>query len=102
MVGMRPGDVVIHDRDVQPQRVISFATKGNWRFDSRIEWVAHGLTTLAGLLVQVQPESVAIPAVGCGKGQLAWSDVRPLVHAAAEKMSAVAVDVFVYEPQENQ
>jgi hypothetical protein len=41
-----------------------------------------------------------ICALGCGLGGLSWRDVQPLIHAAAEKMAAVGVKVWIYEPGE--
>lgn len=38
--------------------------------------------------------SVAIPALGCGNGGLAWGDVRPLVEQACARMPDVRAVVF--------
>ena len=96
-----PGDVLLHQPEVADRpRLVSFASKDHWRNPTNIEWVMRGLGTLAEMMQQVQPSSIALSAVGCGNGLLSWSDVCPLIHAAAERMSAAGVDVFVYEPME--
>lgn len=67
------------------------ATKEDWREPSRIEWVDQCLWRLA----QMGPSPIAIPKLGCGKGQLDWEiDVRPRVYAYAVQAKA---DWLVYE-----
>ncbi len=96
---MRPGDALLHPSDVADDpRIVSLATKGDWRQQSTFAWVAQGINTLAGLMLQLQPFSVAIPAVGCGLGGLRYEDVRPLIVAAAERMEAAGVQVMVFPP----
>lgn len=97
---MLPGDVVVHQPEVAINpRLVSFASKDHWRNPTKLEWVRLGLETLAGLMCQVQPASIAMPAIGCGNGLLRWVQVRPLIQAAAEKMSAAGIDVYVHGPQ---
>ncbi len=96
---LRPGDVLLHLTDVaKDPRIVSLATKDNWRRPSRIEWIHRGLVSLAGLMEQLRPASIAIPALGCGRGSLAWSDVRPFIVAAAVRMEAAGVQVMVFPP----
>ena len=96
---MRPGDALLHPSNVADDpRIVSLATKGDWRQQSTFAWVAQGINTLAGLMLQLQPFSVAIPAVGCGLGSLPWGQVRPLIEAAAERMERAGVTVFLYPP----
>jgi O-acetyl-ADP-ribose deacetylase (regulator of RNase III) len=91
---------------VWPYRVVArwllaFATKDHWRNPSQIEWIEHGLMMLDYVVtndLDPAPKSIAIPALGCGYGGLAWEDVRPLIERAAERMPGV--DVLVYPPQE--
>jgi O-acetyl-ADP-ribose deacetylase (regulator of RNase III) len=42
---------------------------------------------------------VALPALGCGRGELAWDEVRPLMAEAAHGF-LVAKRVLIFEPQE--
>lgn len=99
----RAGDWIVHPPEVADRpRLVSFATKAHWRDPSRIEWIAQGLPTLAEVMTQMRPASIAIPALGCGHGGLSWDDVRPLIRAAAQRMSEVGVDVMIYEPEARQ
>lgn len=98
---LTPGDALLHPAEVTINpRLVSLATKDHWRTPSRIEWVHRGLVSLAGLMEQLRPASVAVPALGCGRGGLSWSDVRPLIVAAAVRMEDVGVQVQVYPPGE--
>jgi hypothetical protein len=83
-----------------PRWTLALATKGDWREPSRLEWVASGLTKLDAAVSLAGIPSLAIPALGCGvrTGQLSWTDVRPLILATAERLSARGVRVEVYEP----
>ena len=40
-------------------------------------------------------ESLAVPALGCGLGQLEWSAVGPLIH---RHLDQIAIPVEVYAP----
>lgn len=71
----------------EPHEVVvaCLATKDHWREPSRMTLVLGGLASLMFGIEQLDPPpevSVAIPALGCGLGGLAWSDVRPLIVAA--------------------
>jgi O-acetyl-ADP-ribose deacetylase (regulator of RNase III) len=79
-----------------------FPTKQDWRDPSRIEWIRDGLADLTKRVVANAPTvpSIAIPALGCGFGWLAWEDVRPLLLEAGEEMARGGVRVMVYGPKE--
>jgi O-acetyl-ADP-ribose deacetylase (regulator of RNase III) len=78
-----------------------FPTKRHWRLPSRLEDIAAGFQLLTARDSPWRPPaSVAIPALGCGLGELAWDDVRPLILDAAKRMSEVGVRVLVYPPHE--
>lgn len=96
---LRPGDALLHPSDVaNAPRIVSLATKDNWRRPSRPGWVHSGLLLLAAQMEQLRPASIAIPALGCGRGSLAWPDVRPLIVAAAARMEAAGVQAMVFPP----
>ena len=44
--------------------------------------------------------SIAIPALGCGYGELDWADVLPLLTDTARRLVAVST-VELYEPHED-
>ncbi|BCJ54879.1 Appr-1-p processing protein [Actinoplanes sp. NBRC 14428] len=81
-----------------PRRyILNFPTKSHWRDDSRLEDIAAGLESLVATVLDRGMTSVAIPALGCGNGGLAWEDVRPLIERAADRMPGVRV--VVYPPE---
>jgi O-acetyl-ADP-ribose deacetylase (regulator of RNase III) len=62
-----------------PPWLIAFATKGHWRDVADLDDIAAGLATLAEGCRGYGLRSIAIPAVGCGLGRLAWADVHPQI-----------------------
>jgi O-acetyl-ADP-ribose deacetylase (regulator of RNase III) len=90
--GMEPGDVwAYHAAGVW---LLFAATKGSWRLPSRLEWVERSLANVAVHVNIMGIKSVAVPALGCGLGGLDWTDVRPLIMTAAERMRCERVVVF--------
>lgn len=69
----------VFDVDVS-RKVLCMPTKRQWRHPSRIEWIEEGLWYLARDYEKYGITSLAIPEVGCGRGQLSWADVRPLIY----------------------
>lgn len=61
--------------------VLNFPTKKHWRYPSRLEWIEQGLTYIAAHYRQAKPPitSLALPKLGCDKGGLDWTVVRPLI-----------------------
>jgi O-acetyl-ADP-ribose deacetylase (regulator of RNase III) len=83
---------------VGPRRyILNFPTKKHWRSDSRLQDVASGLDSLVDTVRDLGVTSVAIPALGCGNGGLAWEDVRPLIEQACGRMEDVRA--VVYPPE---
>ena len=64
--------------------ICNFPTKNHFRDPSELGWIAYGLVNLV-LDIQKSPviNSVAIPALGCGLGNLSWNDVLICVKMAA-------------------
>jgi O-acetyl-ADP-ribose deacetylase (regulator of RNase III) len=91
-----PGDAYYYKHDGIV--FYSVATKDGWKNPSRLEWVSSGLAELASDICKSKYPSVAIPALGCGLGGLAWADVEPLITAAAMLMPPETV-VEVYPPK---
>jgi O-acetyl-ADP-ribose deacetylase (regulator of RNase III) len=71
------GRVLIHDQGptAKPRYIVNFPTKDHWRDASRLEDVRSGLDSLAAEIQRRQIASIAIPALGCGLGGLAWLEV---------------------------
>lgn len=59
------------------KNIVCAATKDHWRDPSTLEWVESCLVAL----VRCAPiwGDIALPQLGCGKGGLAWEDVRSLM-----------------------
>jgi O-acetyl-ADP-ribose deacetylase (regulator of RNase III) len=62
------------------RKVLCLPTKRSWRHPSRLEWIEEGLWYLANEYESYGITSLAIPEIGCGRGQLSWTDVRPLIY----------------------
>ncbi len=80
-----------------PRYVINFPTKRHWRSPSRIEDIEAGLRALVEEIARLGIRSIAIPPLGCGNGGLEWSDVRPRIVRALEKVPDVRV--LLFEPR---
>lgn len=79
-----------------PRLVANLATKAHWTDPSRIEWIHDGVAALAGQIRALGVTSVAIPALGCGLGGLAWATVAPVIRDGLARLRAV--DVRIYSP----
>jgi O-acetyl-ADP-ribose deacetylase (regulator of RNase III) len=97
---VQPGRLFVFElgRPTNPRSIINFPTKRHWRDGSRLEDIEAGLRALAAHIRQRGIRSVAVPALGCGLGGLAWSAVRPLIERALGALDGV--DVLLYEPAE--
>jgi O-acetyl-ADP-ribose deacetylase (regulator of RNase III) len=81
-----------------PRRyIVNFPTKEHWRSRSRLDDIRTGLDALVREVAERGITSIAIPALGCGNGGLAWADVRPLIEQAAARMPDVRTVVFAPE-----
>ena len=94
-----PGEVMpVKVDDSNPQWVINFATKDHWRDPSKLEYIDRGLADLRRAIHSLELVSVAIPALGCGLGQLDWPTVRARIKVFAATLPKIRV--AVYEPKE--
>jgi O-acetyl-ADP-ribose deacetylase (regulator of RNase III) len=93
-----PGRVFTWDtgRLEGPRFIFNFPTKRHWRGRSRLTDIEAGLDDLRRLLIEYDVRSVALPALGCGLGGLAWTDVRPRIEAALDDLP---IRVVVFPPQ---
>jgi O-acetyl-ADP-ribose deacetylase (regulator of RNase III) len=83
---------------IGPRRyILNFPTKKHWRSDSRLQDIATGLDSLVATVREFGVTSIAMPALGCGNGGLAWADVLPLIERACERMEDVRAVVFAPE-----
>lgn len=76
--------------------IVHFPTKDHWRSSSRLADIESGLAALRATVAELELQSIAVPALGCGLGGLAWEDVRPLIERSLQDVPA---RVLVYLPQ---
>lgn len=79
---LRPGECRSLPRFFGEPRVILAATKGRWRKPSSLDWVCGVVMGLSSLCYVVDPAghaSIALPALGCGRGGLDWLDVKSVI-----------------------
>ncbi len=92
------GRVLIHDQGptTKPRYIVNFPTKNHWRDASRLEDVRSGLDSLAAEIQRWQIASIAIPALGCGLGGLAWPEV---CRELETRLSACrSCKIMIFEP----
>lgn len=56
-----------------------FPTKDDWRDDSKLEYIEKGLEYMRNDVSLRGLQSIAVPPLGCGLGNLNWKDVHPLI-----------------------
>lgn len=98
---VQPGRMFVFETGnlVPPRFIVNFPTKRHWRDKSQIKDIESGLITLVKEILDRKISSVAIPALGCGLGELDWNDVRPLIEGALGVLDEVRV--VVYGPQDS-
>ena len=78
--------------------ILNLATKNHWSNTSYILDIDIGLAAISDYLSANPHLSIAIPAIGCGLGQLSWSmQVKPLIFNAL-KMNR-SNRIFLYTPE---
>ena len=74
-----------------------FATKRKWRDNSQIEDIKGGLKWIRQNYKELGIDSLAMPALGCGLGNLNWTDVGPLM---CRHLHDIDIPVGIYLPRE--
>ena len=77
-----------------PVYIINFPTKYHWKNTSSLVLIEKGLWALRDDVKRFKIKSIAIPALGCGLGQLEWDDISPLIHKIMGSLPDVQVIVF--------
>ena len=73
--------------------VLLFPTKENWRNPSRMEYIEAGLAKFCRTYAEKGITSVAFPKLGCGNGELNWSEVQPLME---KYLKDLPIDIYIY------
>ncbi len=84
----------------RPFWILFFPTKLHWRDPSKLRFIEEGLDDLVHVVEECGIKSLAIPALGCGLGGLAWAEVKPLIEKASNEIWKRGVPVRVYAPKE--
>jgi O-acetyl-ADP-ribose deacetylase (regulator of RNase III)/uncharacterized protein YwgA len=84
-------------RRLVPPWILNFPTKDHWRSVARLSDIVAGLDYLADHYREWGIESLAVPPLGCGEGQLDWRVVGPTLY---RKLFALEIDVELYAPHD--
>jgi len=91
---VKPGVPYLYSTLFPPQ-IINFPTKSHWRAASRIEDIEKGLKLLISKYKEWGIESLAVPPLGCGNGQLLWETVGPLIY---KYLNVLDIPIKLYAP----
>lgn len=73
--------------------VLMFPTKKHWRNPSKLEYIESGLEKLVKNYERLGIESIAFPKLGCGNGNLKWSEVKPLME---KYLKPLPIRIYIY------
>lgn len=90
------GDVVIWRNTIDSPDIILFPTKHHWREKTKTASITMGLLYMRARILKAGIHSIAIPAIGCGLGELSWDWVKPQIVETFQKWP---LDVEIYEPR---
>ncbi len=82
-------------RSLIPPLVLNFPTKDHWRSVARLSDIVAGLDYLALHYKDWGVESLAVPPLGCGEGQLEWRVVGPTLY---RRLAELDIEVELYAP----
>ena len=80
---------------LEPPWIINFPTKDHWRSVAKLSDIARGLQYLVDHHSRWGLQSLAVPPLGCGEGQLDWQIVGPTLF---RYLSRLTVPVELYAP----
>jgi O-acetyl-ADP-ribose deacetylase (regulator of RNase III) len=93
--GIRTGRVYIDDRKINGEpTIIYFPTKGDWHDKSRLEYIDLGLLDLKAKLTEDPIPLIAMPALGCGLGELNFKDIEGLITYHMSDLEKVEISLF--------
>ncbi len=76
-----------------------FATKRHWREDSDFNGIDEGLAWFTQNYKTEKVKSIAMPALGCGLGNLEWKDVGSMM---CKHLSKIDINATIYLPREKE
>ena len=92
---LKPGIPYLYKESMFSSQVVNFPTKSDWRAASHIDDIEKGLRILTQKYKEWGIESIAVPPLGCGNGQLLWEAVGPLLY---KYLSQWDIPVKMYAP----
>jgi O-acetyl-ADP-ribose deacetylase (regulator of RNase III) len=81
--------------DENTRIIINLPTKKHWKDKSKLQDIDISLFALKEFVITRDIPSIAIPALGCGLGGLAWKDVKSLI---IKHLSDVEAEIIILEP----
>ena len=78
-----------------PPHILNFPTKDHWRSPSKLEDIVAGVRYLQRHYGEWGITSLAVPALGCGLGQLDWATVGPTLQRLFGELT---IPVALYAP----
>jgi len=93
---VRAGEPYLYRRHTPPW-IINFPTKEHWRSVARLSDIVLGLEYLEAHCKEWEITSLAVPALGCGLGQLEWRVVGPTLY---RHLSTLEIPVELFAPSE--
>jgi O-acetyl-ADP-ribose deacetylase (regulator of RNase III) len=76
--------------------VLNFPTKTTWRKPSEMSYIEEGLKKFVLSCSDMGVTSISFPPLGCGNGQLDWSDVKPVMESYLKRLP---IHVYVHDRQ---
>lgn len=80
-------------RRLTPPSVVNFPTKEHWRSRSSLADIVKGLNYLESHIGEWGIQSIAVPPLGCGEGQLEWRVVGPTLYRHLARLG-IAVELY--------
>ncbi len=90
------GKLFVYTDSQDYKYIVNLPTKKQWRLASKLHYIDEGLYKLAKFISEKQVMSIAIPALGCGCGQLKWEDVYACIQRRLSPL--VACHIYVCLP----
>ncbi len=91
---VRLGKPYLYKRSAPPH-ILNFPTKDHWRSVANLKDIVAGLEYLQQHYKEWGIESLAVPPLGCGEGQLEWKVVGPTLY---RYLSVLNIPVELYAP----
>lgn len=97
---LAPGEPIWLRRESYPNYIINLPTKIHWKHNAMLYHVVHGLNRLRQTIQILELKSIAIPALGCGEGNLDWDIVKANIEIWKSTNTDIikSTNVLIYEP----